>query len=64
MIIFLTRSSERKGRSHLGYEVCGSCTESLQHGRGFGVEQRHSIGHLVVDLVLNVQLQAAGGMNE
>lgn len=43
-------------RSHLCHKVCGCVAECFKHGRGFGVEQRHPVGHLIVDFVLNVQL--------
>ncbi len=46
-------------RSHLCHKVCGCIAQCLQHGCGFRVEQRHPVGHLVVDFILNVQLKGA-----
>ena len=46
-----------QSHSHLCHKVCGCVAECFQHGRGLGVEQGHPVGHLVVDLALNVQLQ-------
>lgn len=43
--------------SHLCHKVCGCVAECFQHGCGFCVEQRHPVGHLVVDFILNVQLK-------
>lgn len=34
----------------------GGIAKGFQHGRGFRIEEGHSIGHLVIDLILNVQL--------
>lgn len=45
--------------THLCHKVCGCVAQSFKHGRGLGVEQRHPIGHLVVDLTLDVQLSTA-----
>lgn len=37
-----------------GDKVHGGVAEGFQHRRGFCVEQGHSIGHLIVDFILNV----------
>lgn len=42
---------------HLCHKVCGCVAECFQHGCGLSVEQRHPVGHLIVDFILNVQLQ-------
>lgn len=35
-----------------GHKLGGGFTQHLQHGRGRGVEQGHSIGHLIRDDIL------------
>lgn len=51
---------------YLHHKVGGGFAECLHHGHGLSVEQRHPVGHLVVDLVLNLQLreQRAEGAGE
>lgn len=40
----------------LRHKVCRSGAQRLQHGRGLSVEQRHPVGHLVVDFIFYVQI--------
>ena len=40
--------------TYFGDKVHGGVAEGFQHRRGFCVEQGHSIGHLIVDFILNV----------
>lgn len=40
--------------TYFGDKVHGGIAEGFQHGRGFRIEEGHSIGHLVIDFVLNV----------
>lgn len=47
---------ENKQMRHLHHKVCGCFAERFHHGHGLRVEQRHPVGHLVVDFVLNFQL--------
>lgn len=50
------RSKNKQQTRHLHHKVCGCFAERFHHGHGFCVEQRHPVGHLVVDFVLNFQL--------
>ena len=40
--------------TYFGDKVHGGVAEGFQHWRGFRVEEGHSIGHLIVDFILNV----------
>lgn len=55
-IIKARRNSPAVLDSYLCHKACGCIAECFQHGRGLRVEQRHPVGHLVVDFILYVQL--------
>lgn len=42
------------GLTYFGDKVHGGIAKGFQHRRGFCIEEGHSIGHLIIDFILNV----------